>query len=212
MDRKEAMAIFQASPIYAITAEPLSQGRTDIEVAEQILESGIKLLQYREKHKSGKEMYADCQKLRELTQKHHAVFIVDDFVDLALAAGADGVHIGQDDLPPEAVRHLVGNRMLVGFSTHNARQLTASNALGDMIDYIGCGPVYPTQTKECPSPVTGLDYIRYASEHATHPFVAIGGIKAGNIADVRAAGAKTCALVSEIVGAADIPAMIAQLR
>lgn len=211
MDRTEAMRIFRDSPIYAITAEKLSKGRTAVETVEQMLAGGIRFLQYREKEKTGREMYEDCLAIRQLCDRYHAVFLIDDFPALALAVGADGVHVGQDDLPAAAVRAILGPDRIVGLSTHNPSQLDASNALGDTIDYIGCGPVYATQTKDHPAPVTGLDYIRYAAAHATHPFTAIGGIKAHNIADVRAAGARTCALVSEITGAADIAATVRDL-
>ena len=211
MNRSEAMRIFRASPIYAITAEKLSEGRTAVETVEQMLAGGIRFLQYREKEKTGREMYADCLAIRKLCDQYHAVFIVDDFPALALAVDADGVHVGQDDLPAVAVRRILGTDKVIGLSTHNPRQLEASNALGDTIDYIGCGPVYPTRTKDRPAPVTGLGYIRYAAAHATHPFTAIGGIKAHNLADVRAAGATTCALVSEITKAPDISAKVHEL-
>jgi len=211
MNRQEAMRIFQSSPIYAITAEPLSCGRRVVDTVEAMLAGGARIVQYREKQKSGRERYADCLAIRQLCDRYGALFIVDDFVDLALAVTADGVHIGQEDLPPEVVRSLVGEQMVVGLSTHNAAQLAASNALGSIIDYIGCGPVYPTQTKDHPAPVTGLDYIRYAAAQAKHPFTAIGGIKAHNLAAVRAAGATTCALVSEITTAPDIAQRVREL-
>ncbi|MCI7331165.1 MAG: thiamine phosphate synthase [Selenomonadaceae bacterium] len=211
MKREAALAIFRASPIYALTAEKMSCGRSALQTAEAMLAGGVRLLQYREKEKTGRARYEDCLALRQLCNRYRAVFIVDDFVDLAMAVGADGVHIGQDDLPPAVVRQLVGGDMLVGLSTHNPAQLEASNALGDTIDYIGCGPVYPTQTKDKPAPVTGLAYIQYAAQHATHPFTAIGGIKRHNLQDVRRAGATTCALVSEITGAPDIAQRVQEL-
>ena len=211
MDRKGAMAIFAASPVYAITAEKLSAGRTDIEVVQAVLAAGVRFVQYREKEKDMRTMYAECRRLRDLTRKCGAVFIIDDFVGLAQAVDADGVHVGQEDLPPEAVRRLLGPDKVIGLSTHNEAQLAAANALAGIIDYIGVGPVFATQTKDKPAPVTGLGYVRYAARQAKLPFVAIGGIKEHNIAEVAAAGASAAAVVSDITGASDIGATIAAL-
>ena len=118
--------------------------------------------------------------------------------------------MGQDDLPVEAVRRLVGPDMIVGQSTHSPDQARAAVAAG--ADYIGVGPLYPTRTKKdvC-APVT-LDYLDWVVANINLPFVAIGGIKRGNIADVAAHGARCCALVSELVGAPDIPARVAEVR
>ena len=212
MDRKEAMKLFQTTGIYGITAERLSAGRSNPEAAEQMLQGGIRFLQYREKKKSYRCMYEECQKIRELTRKYNAAFIVDDFVDLALAVEADGVHIGQDDLPPAVVRQLIGPSKVIGLSTHCPAQLEKANELADIVDYFGVGPVFPTQTKKNPAPVTGLSYVEYAVRHARCPFVAIGGIKEHNIASVAAAGAKTCAVVSAITGAADIAGTVQGLQ
>ncbi len=212
MDRKEAMQRFQSTGIYGITAERLSAGRSNPEAAEQMLQGGIRFLQYREKKKSYRCMYEECQKIRELTRKYNAAFIVDDFVDLALAVEADGVHIGQDDLPPAVVRELLGPSKVIGLSTHSPEQLEAANELADIVDYFGTGPVFATRTKEHPAPVTGLSYLRYAVQHAHRPFVAIGGIKEHNIAAVAATGVRTCAVVSAITGAEDIAGVVQRLR
>ncbi len=211
MNRKEAMHIFLSAGIYAITAEKLSAGRKNLEVVEAMLAGGIRFLQYREKEKNARARYEECLALRALTQKYHAVFIIDDFVDLALAVGADGVHIGQEDIPPEVVRQIVGENCVIGLSTHNSLQLEAGNALASVVDYLGVGPVYATQTKEHAAPVAGLDYVRYAAGHSKLPFTAIGGIKEHNIIDVVRAGAKNAAVVSDITGAVDIQAKVCTL-
>lgn len=212
MNRQEAMEKFRLTGIYGITAEKLSAGRTNRLVVEGMLEGGIRFLQYREKEKDARSRYEECLELRVLTRKYHAVFIIDDFIDLAQAVEADGVHIGQEDLPPQVVRRILGEQAVIGLSTHNPEQLEAANAMAGIIDYIGTGPVYATQTKQHASPVTGLDYVRYAAEHAKLPFTAIGGIKLHNIAEVREAGAVNAAVVSEITGAADVAAMVHRLR
>ena len=199
------------NPIYTITAESMSNGRTNIEVVDSMLAAGVKFIQYREKEKSGLDRYNECVQLRKMTRAAGAVFIIDDFVDLAMAVDADGVHIGQTDLPPQIVRRLIGPDKIIGLSTHSPQQLDKSNELAAIIDYIGVGPVYATQTKKNAVPV-GFSYVEYAAKNARHPFVAIGGIKEHNICDVAAHGASTFAIVSEIVGAADITAKINSVK
>ncbi|MGL5269816.1 MAG: thiamine phosphate synthase [Selenomonadaceae bacterium] len=210
MSRAETMENFKNTEIYAITAEKMSRGRSNAEVVDQMLAAGIRFLQYREKEKSAREMYEECRVLRQMTRSAGAAFIIDDFVDLALAVDADGVHIGQTDLPPAAVRRLVGPAKVIGLSTHNLEQLQAANAMGNLIDYIGVGPVFPTATKA--TAAVGLDYVRQAAHSSLLPYVAIGGIKEHNIGAVAEAGADTVAVVSGIVGAVDIDASIATLR
>lgn len=200
---RKGMENFSKFPIYTITAESMSNGRDNIEVVGKMLEAGVKFIQYREKEKPALDRYNECLQLVKMTKEAGATFIIDDFIDLAIAVNADGVHIGQSDLPPQVVRNLIGEDKIIGLSTHEVAQLEKSNELGDIIDYIGVGPVYATQTKKNAVPV-GFSYVDYAAKHAKHPFVAIGGIKEHNICDVAQYGATTFAIVSEIVGAKDI--------
>ena len=200
---RKGMEHFINNPIYTIAAEAMSNGRNNIEVVGKMLEAGIKFIQYREKEKPALERYQECMQLVKMTKEAGAIFIIDDFVDLAMAVNADGVHIGQTDLPPQVVRQLIGEDKILGLSTHEEAQLQKANELGDIIDYIGVGPVYATQTKKDAVPV-GFSYVDYASKYAKHPFVAIGGIKEHNICEVASHGAKTFAIVSEIVSADDI--------
>ncbi len=210
MDKKSAMECFNAFPIYGITAEAMSCGRSNLEVVRDMLEGGVRFVQYREKAKSGLARYEECLVLKELAHSYGAAFVVDDFVDLALAVDADGVHIGQDDLPPKVVRQLLGPDKVIGWSTHGPTQLQAANKLADIIDYVGCGPVFATQTKATAVPV-GLEYIKYAKENTAMPFVAIGGIKEYNIQAVKEAGASHVCVVSEIVSARNIKAKVQEL-
>ena len=210
MNRQEAMKCFKEFPIYGITAEAMSNGRDNMTVVKAMLEAGIKFIQYREKEKTGLARYEECLKLKKLTAEYGATFIIDDFVDLAIAVDADGVHIGQDDLPVPAVRKLLGPDKIIGLSTHSPEQLEKANEIADLIDYIGCGPVYATNTKKTAVPV-GLEYVKYATEHAKMPFVAIGGIKEHNIHEVYNAGATTIAVVSDITSADDIVDKISKL-
>lgn len=210
MNRQEAMKCFKEFPIYGITAEAMSNGRDNMTVVKAMLEAGIKFIQYREKEKTGLARYEECLKLKKLTAEYGAAFIIDDFVDLAIAVDADGVHIGQDDLPVPAVRKLLGPDKIIGLSTHSPEQLEKANEIADLIDYIGCGPVYATNTKKTAVPV-GLEYVKYATEHAKMPFVTIGGIKEHNIHEVYNAGATTIAVVSDITSADDIVDKISKL-
>jgi thiamine-phosphate pyrophosphorylase len=197
--------------IYGMTAEKFSKGRGNIQVVEAMIEGGVQIIQYREKRpaKSFRDMLTECRRIRELTRRAGVLFIVNDFVELALMAEADGVHLGQDDWPITEVRRLVGPEMMIGLSTHSPQQARKAVDLG--ADYIGVGPIYATQTKDDVCAPVGLDYLDYAHAHVTIPFVAIGGIKSHNIAQVVEHGAKTVCLVTEIVAAGDIPATVSHL-
>ena len=198
-----------AYPLYAITAEEYSVGRGNIEVVRDILAAGVKILQYRQKEKSKREKYLECVEIQKMTKKAFATFIVNDDVDIALAVKADGVHLGQNDMPIEAVRELVKEDMIIGLSTHSPRE--ARDAITRGADYIAIGPIFPTQTKKDVCPAVGLEYLDYAVKNVTIPFVAIGGIKLRNMREVMAHGASCVAMVTEIVSAPDIRARIKKI-
>ncbi len=193
-----------AEGIYGITAERFSEGRSNLEVVEEMIRGGITTIQYREKkhQKDVGEMYVECQQIRSLTRKHGVTFIINDHVDLALLVDADGVHVGQEDLPVEAVRRLIGDDKIIGLSTHSPEQMARAVEIG--ADYIGVGPIFATQTKENVCDAVGLQYLDYVTENCTIPFVAIGGIKEHNISEIVSRGAKSICLVTEIVGSEDI--------
>lgn len=196
--------------LYALTDSRLSLGRSVEEVAEALLAAGVKILQYREKKLPAGKMLAECRVLREMTRNAGACFIVDDHVDLAMLVGADGVHIGQEDLPLAETRKLVGPDVLIGLSTHSPGQALAAVAAG--ADYIGVGPIFATKTKEDVVDPVGFEYLDWVAANISLPFVAIGGIKLHNIGEVAAHGARCCAMVSELVGAADIGGTVARAR
>lgn len=200
--RTRGMKNFMRTGIYALTAEPLSQGRTNLAVVDAMIRAGVKFLQYREKEKTARVMYEECTAIRAMTRAAGVTFIINDDIGLALAVDADGVHIGQEDIPAHAVRALVGEERIIGLSTHSPAQAREAQALG-CLDYIGVGPVFATRTKPDAMP-TGLDYVRYAAAHIALPFVAIGGIKPHSIKEVVSAGARTVAVVSAIVGSENI--------
>jgi len=196
--------------LYGLTAEKFSLGRTNAEVARAMLDAGIRIIQYREKSKKMGAKYEECLELRAMTKECGAAFIVNDDIDLALLVGADGVHVGQEDLPVAAVRRLVGPDTAIGLSTHGPEQARAAVACG--ADYIGVGPIFATQTKDDVCAPVGLSYLDFVVREIDLPHVAIGGIKEHNLAEVAARGGRCAALVTEIVGARDIGAKVATLR
>ena len=197
--------------IYALTDTGLSLGRSVEEVAEALLGAGqVRILQYREKTMKDGPKLEECRVLRRVADTYGACLIIDDHVDLALLCGADGVHVGQEDIPLADVRALVGTDMIIGVSTHAPEQALAAQAGG--ADYIGVGPIFATRTKSDVCEPVGLSYLEWTSANIALPQVCIGGIKVHNIAEVVAHGARCCALVSELVGAPDIPAMVARVR
>lgn len=207
---KRGLAGLLEADIYGITAEEYSAGRSNIEVVKVMIDSGVRVIQYREKDKKMLEKYRECLKIREMTQRAGVTFIVNDHVDLALLVGADGIHIGQDDLPPGKVRELAGDEMLIGLSTHSPAQAEAAVKAG--VDYIGVGPIFATSTKKDVCDPVGLEYLEFVVKNIKLPFVAIGGIKEHNITEVSSRGARCIALVTEIVGAGDIASKIRDLR
>ena len=196
--------------LYALTDSRLSLGRSVIDVAAELLRAGVRILQYREKHHKPGVMLRECQVLRRMTLDAGACFIVNDHADIAMLCQADGVHVGQEDIPVPALRALLGPDKIIGLSTHAPEEALAAASAG--ADYIGVGPLFATQTKEDVCAPVGLAYLDWAAAHSTLPFVAIGGIKRHNIGEVVRHGAKCCALVSELVGAQDIPARVAEVR
>ncbi|MFH1983687.1 MAG: thiamine phosphate synthase [Pseudomonadota bacterium] len=196
--------------IYGITAEAFSGGRANVAVVRGMIDGGARIIQYREKHdrKSFRDMAAECIEIRRMTWAAGVLFIVNDYAELAMLVDADGVHIGQDDLPVAAVRERIGDKIL-GLSTHSPAQAVAAAAA--RVDYIGVGPIYKTKTKADVCDPVGLDYLDFVVSNIGIPFVAIGGIKAHNIAEVIGRGARTVALVTEIVGAGDVSGTVRAL-
>ncbi|MDX9834350.1 MAG: thiamine phosphate synthase [Desulfobulbus sp.] len=211
MAQQQAKPTFPAG-IYGITAEKFSSGRSNVEVVRAMLAGGIRIIQYREKRpgKSFATMLEECRAIRSLTREVGALFIVNDYPSLAVLAHADGVHVGQDDLTVSEVRQLIGPDKLIGLSTHDPEQAEA--AVRSDADYIGVGPLFTTQTKDDVCAPVGLGYLEHAVRTCPLPFVAIGGIKEHNLAEVLARGAKTVCLVTEIVGADDITATARRLQ
>ena len=169
---------------------------------------GVDIVQLREKRLADDELTAVASAAAALCARLGALLIVNDRPGVAAASGADGIHVGQDDLPPQDVREIVGPEMLVGLSTHTPEEIDAVDP--GLVDYIGVGPVHETPTKPG-RPAVGLELVRYAAANATVPFFAIGGLDAGNLREVLGAGAERVCVLRAITGAPDPEAAAAEL-
>ena len=194
--------------LYVITDERFHPGRSLTDVIEEAIIGGANIIQLRDKTSSKLEVLEKARALRWLTKEYDVPFIVNDHIDVAIAVDADGVHLGQDDLPLEEARKILGPEKIIGISTHSIDQAKAAENGG--ADYIGVGPVFPTGTKaDVVDPVT-TQYVKEAVEQINIPFVAIGGIKLHNVDQVLKAGARSVCAVSEIVGAPDVKSVCRQ--
>jgi len=178
-----------------------------LQTLEPALRGGVDIFQLRDKHAADDELLRAAARARALCTRFGALFVVNDRPDLAVASGADGVHLGQDDMAVQTARAIVGPDLLIGRSTHSPQQIDGAAGA----DYIGVGPVHATPTK-LGRPAVGLDLVRYAAGHAAVPFFAIGGIGEANIAAAVAAGATRAAVVRAISEAADPEAVARTLR
>lgn len=182
--------------IYPITDTRLS-GLSHVEQTKQLIEGGAKLIQLREKHASPFEFYDQALECVRIAHQRGVRVLINDRADIALAVNADGVHLGQDDLPARKARVLLGEDKIIGFSTHSVAQ--AKLAADLPIDYVAIGPIFATSTKEDHFPIVGLDGLRAVKAVASVPVVAIGGIDETNIHSVFAAGADSAALIGSIL-------------
>lgn len=193
--------------IYLLTDDTCLQGRPLLACVEEALGAGVTLLQYRSKYKDGGAMYQEALALKELCDRYHVPLIINDRVDVALAVGAAGVHVGQDDLPCRVVRNLVGDDFIIGVSAHNPEEAREAAAAG--ADYLGCGAVFGTATKAGVGTL-GLERLRSIRQAVSLPIVGIGGVKATNYGQVLATGANGAAIISGILAATDIGGEVAK--
>jgi thiamine-phosphate pyrophosphorylase len=173
----------------------------ETECADKLAAAGVRLLQYRNKQASAREILASSKRLSLLLVPQGVTFVVNDRADVALAAEANGVHVGQEDLGVEAARSVVGEGKLLGVSTHSLVQL--KDAATTSADYVAVGPVFSTSSKANPDPVVGIELIRRARPLTDKPIVAIGGITLERAAEVIEAGADSVAVISDILLAPD---------
>jgi thiamine-phosphate pyrophosphorylase len=193
-------------PLYAIL-DPSLLADSVVEVAVALAGSGVRLIQLRDKRAPARKVYAQLRELAASLAAHSVRVIVNDRPDIAAIAGAGGVHVGQEDLPVEEARRIVGTDSWVGVSTHNLEQLR--EAAVSSADYIAVGPIFPTTTKEKPDPVVGIELVREARKLTQKPLVAIGGITLDRAAGVLEAGADSVAVISDLFSTRD-PASRAQ--
>ena len=191
----------QPPPLYAILDPEQTKGRATETVLRELLGGGIKLLQLRAKAMIPVDFLRLACATRALTRSYTCRLIVNDRVDIALACEADGVHLGQEDLPLHAARKLMGDKM-IGVSTHAMEQAKEAEDVG--ADYIGFGPMFGTTTKATGYGARGLEMLRRVRKAVTIPIVAIGGITEGNVTEVWQAGADSAAIISDLLGADDI--------
>ena len=190
------------SPLYAILDTSFCKNRSPIAILRQLLTGGAKIIQLRAKELSSGEFFALAKEARQLTRDAGALFIVNDRADIALASAADGLHLGQDDLPLAAARKISGREKIIGISTHNLAQATEAEKLG--ADYIGFGPIFGSTTKDTGYTARGLDMLREIRQAVKLPIVAIGGINEQNIAEVWKSGADAAAIISDILTAENV--------
>ena len=193
--------------IYLLTDDECLKGRPLLPSVEDALQGGVTLVQYRSKFKDGGPMYEEALALKALCDSYDVPLIINDRVDVALAVGAAGVHVGQDDLPCAVVRALTGADFVIGVSAHNPEEARHTIAAG--ADYLGCGAVFGTATKPGVAKL-GLANLRAIRRVATKPMVGIGGVTSDNYGEVLSTGADGAAVISGILGADDIKAEVAK--
>ena len=205
---QEKIELFEKSDIYPVVSSEFCSGDVFDTVADIAL-GGAKIVQLREKKLSDSAVFELVKKCRTITDKYGMLLIVDDRLDIAMAAGADGVHLGQDDFPlPEAKK--LAPDMLFGISTHNAAEIR--QAIADGCGYLNIGPMFPTQTKTVPCGALGFDEIKNLSKYVSCPFSVMGGIKEHHLPLLIAAGFKHIAMITEITQSADVAGKVSQLR
>jgi thiamine-phosphate pyrophosphorylase len=193
---RDRHSLLQQASLYLVT----SPVENLVQTVEAALKGGLKLVQYRDKTADDSTRWQTAKTLCQLCHQYGALFIVNDRVDIALGVESDGVHLGQQDIPFAWARQWLGPQKIIGRSTTNPDEM--ARAIAEGADYIGVGPVYETPTKAGRA-AAGLEYVRYAVEHASLPWFAIGGIDLDNVALVREAGAHRCAVVRAIMQAED---------
>jgi len=208
MDHARRLAAFDKADLYVAITEAFCAGRTALEVLDETLAAGVRIVQLREKDLDGRRLYELARAFRRRTAAAGALLIVNDRVDIALAAGADGVHLGQDDLPVAVARRLAPE-LIIGASTHSLEEaLAAQDAAAS---YVNLGPIFATATKPAATPL-GVEAIEFIAPRLRIPWTTMGGINASNIIQVVSRGARHPAVMSAVTAAADVTAAARALR
>ena len=195
--------------LYLVTDRSILKGRDLFQAVEEAVEGGVTLVQLREKNISSLDFYTIALKMKELVNSYNVPLIINDRLDIALAVDADGLHVGQEDLPPAVARKLLGPEKILGYSVGNPEQ--ARRAERDGADYLGAGTVFPTGSKADTGKPIGPEGLRAIKQAVAIPVVGIGGIGISNLEEVKAAGADGISLISAILGSNDIEAASRQL-
>ena len=190
------------SPLYAILDPSQTEGRPCSSVLQELLNAGARIIQLRAKEMAAREFLDLAREARTLSRARGCLFIVNDRADIALAAEADGVHLGQEDLPLYVARRLLGTDKIIGISTHDLEQAREAEQGG--ADYIGFGPIFGTATKDTGYSARGLTMLKEIRQAVKIPIVAIGGINENNVAQVWQAGADSAAIISDLMRAGDV--------
>lgn len=200
MNLSQRLEVFKTAGLYFVTSEVMSNGRKTLDIVDSALAGGVKLIQLREKDKTKSDFYDLALAIRRKTLDSGALLIINDYLDVAMAIDADGVHLGQDDLPVEAAVKLAPE-MIVGTSTHDIAEAKVAEVQG--CSYLNIGPIFSTKTKQWDAEYLGLDGLDEIAKHVTVPFTVMGGIKQQHIPDLRAHGANIVALVTAVTAADD---------
>lgn len=182
--------------LYFITDSKLTK-KNVIEDVKSAIKAGVKIIQYREKEKTTREMVEEAEKIKKLCRENNIILVINDRIDIALAVDADGVHLGNDDMPYGIARKILGDKKIIGLTVHNLKEAYKAEKMG--ADYIGISPIFETKTKPDAGKPKGLNLIKEVKQKIKIPFVAIGGINESNIKTVLKAGAKCIAAISATV-------------
>lgn len=209
MTHDERMKKFHQTDLYVVITEKMCKGRPSEFVLEECLKAGVRLVQFREKDGDDRMKYNKAVLFRKITRDYGALLIIDDRIDLAFIVDADGVHLGQNDLPIYEARKIAPN-LIIGASTHNLEQ--ALKAQEEGASYVNIGPIFPTQTKTTSVSPLGVDALGKISPYLNIPFTCMGGIKLENIDEVLKCGARHIAVVTAVTEADNIQQSVIQLR
>jgi thiamine-phosphate pyrophosphorylase len=196
--------------LYVITDERLSKGLTHVEIARRALQGGADVIQLRDKHMNCSDLINAAKEIRQLTKGTSTLFIVNDRLDVALISGADGVHLGQKDIPVKFAKKISPPGLIIGVSASTVEEAVKAESEG--ADYIGMGPVYNTSSKSDAEPACGIDALREACDKVSIPVVAIGGIGMNNAREVLEAGADGIAVISAVVSQDDVTKAANELK
>jgi len=208
MNLARRLAAFERADLYVVITQAFCAGRRGLAVLDQVLAAGVGIVQLREKGLADRRLYELAVAFRRRTEAGGALLIIDDRLDIALAAGADGVHLGQEDLPVAAARRIAPD-LIIGASSHSLEEALAAQEAG--AGYVNIGPIFPTATKPAASPL-GLEAIERIAPRLRIPWSAMGGIHQGNIAQVSARGARHPAVMSAVTAAVEVGAAARALR